>query len=378
MAETMFSKLLFDLIIALGLACIVFIGMSHFILRTKSLQAGILSFISASFIIPALAVTAGTALLMRSMAQVASQDTASGIVLRTLHTADLLLFVALAVGLVVTVWGLMWYFAKFRSVTADRQAVVLPRRWGIVALLAPWVALIPLTLFLLLNHLMIYVMTPLKGGEKAGGAGISIGEASTKLATRLTGAVIFGILGFVVCLAMTIFLVWVRPKFEKLSSHVSLVLLLVLAVGYLGGLEGLHSFMGKVARISVPKAMVYRQTEPQRPAPQQRMLPKVPTEQEVPPGVKEFTIKQPRIIKKVLPKYPPEAGRLHRTGKVIIQVLIGKDGRVRAAEILKSDDPIFDKPSLDAAKQFVYERPTTSHGEPVEIYSVITFNFSTQ
>jgi protein TonB len=85
-------------------------------------------------------------------------------------------------------------------------------------------------------------------------------------------------------------------------------------------------------------------------------------------------IKAPTKIKNVDPVYPPIAQSARKEGVVIIELLVGVDGRVKNATILKHE-PLLDQAALDAVKQWVYT-PTTLNGIPQEVLYNITVAFS--
>jgi protein TonB len=85
-------------------------------------------------------------------------------------------------------------------------------------------------------------------------------------------------------------------------------------------------------------------------------------------------IKEPKIVKRVEPIYPTIAQTAKVQGYVIIEAIIGKDGRVRDAKVIKPA-PLLDQSALDAVKQWVYSPPTLN-GDPVEVIMSVTVIFS--
>ncbi|MBO0798364.1 MAG: TonB family protein, partial [Blastocatellia bacterium] len=81
-------------------------------------------------------------------------------------------------------------------------------------------------------------------------------------------------------------------------------------------------------------------------------------------------------IKKITPPYPPIAKAARASGAVLVQVLIGEDGRVEDAQVI-SGHQLLRETALQAAKQWVF-RPTTLSGVPVKVQGVLTFNFNLQ
>jgi TonB family protein len=85
-------------------------------------------------------------------------------------------------------------------------------------------------------------------------------------------------------------------------------------------------------------------------------------------------IKQPTELVDVRPVYPREAQDARVQGVVIIETLIGPDGRVQAGRILRSI-PLLDQAALDAVRQWEFT-PTLLNGVPVPIVMTVTVNFT--
>src|SRR5215210_3606799 len=71
----------------------------------------------------------------------------------------------------------------------------------------------------------------------------------------------------------------------------------------------------------------------------------------------------PKRTKSVTPTYPPAAAAVGQRGIVIVQMLVGPDGKVTSADVVRSVPP-FDEPALAAVRQWEYE-VTRVNGEPV-------------
>jgi len=80
------------------------------------------------------------------------------------------------------------------------------------------------------------------------------------------------------------------------------------------------------------------------------------------------------LIHDVTPQYPPEAGRARIEGTVVLMAVIGTDGSVKDVRI-ESGLPILAQAAMDAVKQWHY-KPYMVDGEPVEVDSRITINFT--
>ncbi|HEY3742558.1 MAG TPA: TonB family protein [Bryobacteraceae bacterium] len=80
-----------------------------------------------------------------------------------------------------------------------------------------------------------------------------------------------------------------------------------------------------------------------------------------------------RIIRRVVPTYPPLAKQVRVQGTVRLQGVIGVDGRIQQLQVL-SGHPLLVQAAIDAVKQWLY-RPTLLSGKPVEVIAPIDVNF---
>ena len=71
-----------------------------------------------------------------------------------------------------------------------------------------------------------------------------------------------------------------------------------------------------------------------------------------------------KVIKSVQPVYPPIAKVRRLSGPVVVEVLVGKDGRVTNPKFI-SGQPVFHDAAFDAVKQWVF-RPAKLNGQPIE------------
>lgn len=85
-------------------------------------------------------------------------------------------------------------------------------------------------------------------------------------------------------------------------------------------------------------------------------------------------IKEPRRIRDVKPVYPEIAQQAGIQGIVIIEAIIGADGDVQRAQVLRSV-PLLDQAALDAVTQWRYA-PTLLNGQPVPVIMTVTVSFS--
>lgn len=93
--------------------------------------------------------------------------------------------------------------------------------------------------------------------------------------------------------------------------------------------------------------------------------------QPVPVGGK---VKAPVKVRHVPPIYPTIAQRAGVEGVVIIEAVVGTDGRVRQARVLRSQ-PLLDEAALTAVRQWEFS-PTKLNGVPVPVIMTVTVNFT--
>jgi protein TonB len=74
------------------------------------------------------------------------------------------------------------------------------------------------------------------------------------------------------------------------------------------------------------------------------------------------------------PVYPPTARAASVQGVVILEIVVGEDGAVADARVLRSI-PLLDQAALDAARQWRYE-PTLLNGVPTRVIMTATVNFT--
>ena len=87
-------------------------------------------------------------------------------------------------------------------------------------------------------------------------------------------------------------------------------------------------------------------------------------------------IKEPRKIRDARPVYPQEAMDAKVQGIVILETVIGLDGVVERARVLRSV-PLLDQAALDAVLQWQFT-PTLLNGAPVPVIMTVTVNFTLQ
>ena len=80
------------------------------------------------------------------------------------------------------------------------------------------------------------------------------------------------------------------------------------------------------------------------------------------------------LVHKVAPVYPPLARAARIQGAVELQAVISKEGRIERLQVLHGH-PMLVKAAVEAVQQWRY-RPYILNGEPVEVETHVTVNFS--
>ncbi len=100
-------------------------------------------------------------------------------------------------------------------------------------------------------------------------------------------------------------------------------------------------------------------------------VPKVamPTRQRVSSGVISGL-----LVHRVQPAYPPLARQARISGTVVLHAIIGKDGSIENLTLI-SGHPMLAPAAIEAIKQWKY-KPYLLNGEPVEVDTEVSFNFT--
>jgi len=85
-------------------------------------------------------------------------------------------------------------------------------------------------------------------------------------------------------------------------------------------------------------------------------------------------VKAPVAIEKVEPVYTDEARKARISGIVIVEAIVGRDGLVKEAHVLKPLPFGLDQAAVDAVKQWIF-KPGTLEGKPVDVIFNLTINF---
>lgn len=83
----------------------------------------------------------------------------------------------------------------------------------------------------------------------------------------------------------------------------------------------------------------------------------------------------PVAIETIAPPYPELARRAHVEGVVVLEAIIGVDGSVRDARILRGASPLLDPAALEAVRRWRY-RAASVGARPVAVYLQVVITFS--
>ncbi len=94
----------------------------------------------------------------------------------------------------------------------------------------------------------------------------------------------------------------------------------------------------------------------------------------LPPPIFQAVEMPPQIVKQVDPRYPEAAVRAGVPGTVYLRLWVDKAGKVRRAEVARSDNTIFDSAAVQAATQWLFTPAIMNH-KPVSVWVTIPFKF---
>ena len=86
-------------------------------------------------------------------------------------------------------------------------------------------------------------------------------------------------------------------------------------------------------------------------------------------------VKSAVVLHRVQPLYPHLAQVMHLNGVVIVECIIGRDGSIRDAHVVRSSNQVFDQSALDAVRQWTFA-PGSYHGRAVDTYFDLTVTFT--
>jgi periplasmic protein TonB len=108
---------------------------------------------------------------------------------------------------------------------------------------------------------------------------------------------------------------------------------------------------------------------PPRPKPEP-----APTAQTHQPIRVASTVQMAKLVRKVVPPYPPLARAARISGVVHLIGIIARDGAIRNLQLV-SGHPLLTRAAIEAVQQWIYQ-PTLLNGEPVEVIAPIDVNFT--
>jgi TonB family protein len=106
-------------------------------------------------------------------------------------------------------------------------------------------------------------------------------------------------------------------------------------------------------------------SEPEPPLPKDGKIYRVRVSQGVSEGL---------LIRKIAPEYPSDARGAHVQGQVVLQAVIGTDGKIKFLWVLNGD-PLLTPSAVNAVKQWEY-KPYYLQGQPVSVETKITVNYT--
>jgi len=86
-------------------------------------------------------------------------------------------------------------------------------------------------------------------------------------------------------------------------------------------------------------------------------------------------VTQGMVLRRVQPAYPQMAKIARVQGAVVLAAIIGKDGTIQNLHVVSTASPLLNQSAIDAVKQWRY-RPYILNGEPVEVDTTVTVNFT--
>jgi len=105
-----------------------------------------------------------------------------------------------------------------------------------------------------------------------------------------------------------------------------------------------------------------------------QVVPTVATPPTIKREFKTSSMLEGSLIRRVQPVYPPLARNARIQGAVLLAAVIGKDGTMQNLKLI-SGPPMLVPAALEAVSQWRY-RPYILNGEPVEVETQITVNFT--
>ena len=86
-------------------------------------------------------------------------------------------------------------------------------------------------------------------------------------------------------------------------------------------------------------------------------------------------VTQGLLVRRIEPQYPQMAKIARVQGAVVLAAVIGKDGTIENLHVVSTASPLLNAAAVEAVKQWKY-RPYILNGEPVEVDTTVTVNFT--
>jgi len=80
------------------------------------------------------------------------------------------------------------------------------------------------------------------------------------------------------------------------------------------------------------------------------------------------------VVKRTNPVYPDSAKKLGLEGTVYVQVFVDTKGMPTMAKIIKTDNTVFDQPSVDCIRNWRFT-PAQVGGKPVGVWVTVPFKY---
>lgn len=84
---------------------------------------------------------------------------------------------------------------------------------------------------------------------------------------------------------------------------------------------------------------------------------------------------QPVVVSQVPPEYPMSMRQYAISGRVLVELIVDKEGKVGSAFVVESDNPTFDEPAIEAVLVWKF-KPGTRDGKPVATRMQVPIIFS--
>ena len=115
-------------------------------------------------------------------------------------------------------------------------------------------------------------------------------------------------------------------------------------------------------------------TTPSSPVPVPSTAAPQPATQQAPPPAFVAVEKEPQIVRLEKPEFPSFVWKIGGEGQVVIRVLIDANGKPLDSQILKSTNPVFERPVIDAVMKSQFNPAQMGQG-PVAAWLTIPFRF---